>query len=140
MNKRQRPSDLYDKSIKIRLAPTAEALEILSEPQIVERIGHATKHLNKQPWIAERAGAKLLFVFHQLSKAGIYEMHIACPLASIRASRILASAAMDWLYHMGADVIVTSCPEGKIANMARKLEFVELTRTPELIYFMKQRC
>jgi len=133
-------SDLYDKTLAVRLAPIAEALEILSEPQIVARVGSAPISLRHQPWIIDYAGARMLFIFWPLgSVPNVYHVHIACPLQSIRACRILAKGVDEWLFSIGAEVLVTSCPEGKIANMARKLGWTEIGVKCSLVHFIKLR-
>ena len=104
----------------IRLASDKEAKQILLEPQIVARVGLLAEHIKVQPWIAHNKEHRLLFVFWEAG-AGVYEMHIACPKDSIRSSRVLAVEAMSWLFSMGAEKIITNCPRGKIANMAKKL-------------------
>jgi len=104
----------------IRLASQAEAIEILREPQTVARLDMHPEELVEQPWIAQQGEHRLMFVFWEIGKQ-IYEMHIAAPKDSILSCRKLAVEAMTWLFDMGAEKIVTDCPSGKIANMAKRL-------------------
>jgi hypothetical protein len=104
----------------IRLASDKEAKHILLEPQIVARVGLLAEHIKVQPWIAHNDMHQLLFVFWEIED-GVYEMHIASPKDSIRSSRKLTVEAMEWLFSMCADKIITNCPRGKISNMAKKL-------------------
>ena len=86
----------------------------------------------------------MIFEFKQVShrELKIFEMHIACPKESIRASRLLSIGVMEWLFEeQEAKVLMTSCPEGKTANMIRKLGATEVREDPEtgLLYFMYVR-
>jgi len=104
----------------IRLGSHDEAIEILSEPQTVARLGMIPETMKTQPWIAYNETDKLLFVFWEVDDA-VYEMHIASPKSSIRSCRKLAYEAMNWIFDHGAEKIITNCIAGKIANMAEKL-------------------
>jgi len=104
----------------IRLGSQEEAIEILSEPQTVARLGVIPEMMNTQPWIAYNETDKLLFVFWEADYA-VYEMHIASPKDSIRSCRKLAFEAMNWVFDHGAEKIITNCIAGKIANMAERL-------------------
>ncbi len=116
----------------IRLATRTEAIEIMNEPQIVERVGVMAEKFLYQPYIASNENHVLLFVFWETDIPKVYEMHIAVPRASILSCRELAKLAMNWVFYMGADKIVTNCPKGKISNMAKKLG---MTLTSEHHYY-----
>lgn len=105
----------------IRLASEKEALEIMSEPQIVERVGKVAHKFCYQPWVAYNdLGHRLLFVFYE-SDYPKFEIHIASPKDSILSCRKLAKEALIFIFAMGAESIVTDCPKGKISNMAKKM-------------------
>ena len=57
-----------------------------------------------------------------------FEVHIASPKESIFHSRVLVRAIIDWLFSMGVEKILTCCPEGKIANLARKTGLKEVDK------------
>lgn len=116
----------------IRLARQKEAIEIMNEPQIVDRVGIMAERFLSQPYIASNEKHVLLFVFWETNAPGVYEMHIAVPRASLLSCRKLATEAMSWVFNMGADKIVTNCPKGKISNMAKKLG---MTLTHEHHYY-----
>ncbi len=105
----------------IRLALQSEAVDIMNDPRIIERVGFVTNQFNYQPWIAfNDLGHKLLFVFWQV-KEGSFEFHLTSPRDSIMSCRKLAREALDWIFEMGAEKIITNCPKGKISNMAEKV-------------------
>lgn len=106
----------------IRLASNSEALKIMNEPQIVERVGKSAESFHYQPWMVENdLGHRLLFVFWQVSDDMTFEIHIAAPKDSILSCRKLAAEALRWIFAMGAEKIQTNCPKGKISNMAIKM-------------------
>ena len=117
----------------IRLCSQSEALEILNEPQTIERLGLISEKVFS-PWIVSEGDHKLMFVFWIVSE-GEYEMHIACPKKSIIKSRFLAKKAMDFVFSLGAKKIITDCPKGKISNMAIKLGMSEYKRVGDKVYF-----
>lgn len=105
----------------IRLALQSEAIDIMNDPRIVERVGFVTNQFNYQPWIAfNDLGHKLLFVFWQATE-GAFEFHLTAPRDSIMSCRKLAHEALSWVFSVGAKSIITNCPKGKISNMAEKL-------------------
>lgn len=120
--------------MEVRLASEAEALEIVSEPATVQRINKVPEHMTRQPWIIEDDGRRMMFVFWWDSP-GVYEAHIAMPKRDVIASRWLTYNLLWWLFDHGADRIITSCPEGKIANLARKLGMQETGRDDHHIHF-----
>lgn len=122
----------------IRLASMAEAVEILSDKNITQRINYQGDAFTVQPWVVEKNHHKLLFVFWPQDVYDNYEMHIACPKASILKSRELTRVALNWLREKGVKSIATYCPEGKIANMARKLHFTELGKEGDTVFFRRK--
>ncbi len=93
----------------------------MNEPQIVERVGFVTEKFNYQPYIAYNDNHILLFVFWETDTTKVYEIHIAAPRESILSARKLSTEALNWIFEMGAEKIITNCPKGKISNMAEKV-------------------
>lgn len=117
-----------------RLATSAEAIDVLSEPETVKRTGKVPESLIAQPWCVSDGDSKMIFLFWVL-EPGTYEVHIAAPKKDIRHSRRYASLIIKWLFSNGAERLVTNCPEGKISNLARKLGMKEYKRDGREIYF-----
>lgn len=66
---------------------------------------------------------------------GAYEVHIACPRASIKASRVLVMLGLRWIVtdnNFLAKKLITQAPKGKILNFCLKLGFKQVA--DELIY------
>jgi len=138
------------KDTKITIATMTECLNILSEPRLLATlpiygITYLYKYIqdSKHPYyILRYKQYSMLFIVHEAHKeAGIYECHVACPADSIVASRVLTLSAMNWFFKEHAPDaagLITSCPEGKIANMCRKIGFKEVKRDSgsNLVYFM----
>lgn len=121
--------------MQFRLASEEEALEIVSDPAIVKRIQVVPKSITRQPWIVEDGGHRLLAVFW-LVAPGVYEAHIAMLRRDVIASRWLAYNLLKWLFSNGAGKVVTNCPSGPIANLARKLGMREVVRVDhQTVYF-----
>lgn len=118
----------------IRLASEEEALLILNEPRNSKRIGKIAESCIYQPWIAEKENKRLLFLFWAVHEK-TYEMHIAAPKSDLIMCRFLAKEAMEWVFSMGAEKIITNCPKGKIANMATKLGMKPYNTEGNIIYF-----
>lgn len=116
-------------------ASELESYNILAEKQLIKHLPIAgvseladyTAEHKHTFYLASFRGYSLLFFFfeHSSSKhGGIYDLHIACPKNSIRASRVLAICTAKWIAKIGApdaQMLVTRCPEGSIANMCTKL-------------------
>lgn len=136
-------------NFKFRDAELTEMLDILIEPQLVGLILKDPKtprtvaelagalHLSKAAYkIVEYGSYRTLFELQRRTH-GVYEIHIACPRASVRASRVMSLALMLYsLTELGAAGLITKCPEGKIANMIRKLGAKEVKRDGTDRYFM----
>lgn len=117
-----------------RQCEKAEALEILREDSILSRTRVFPKELLHQPWICEKDGAKLLFFFWEVEPF-VYEMHIACPKKSILKSRELAYWALIYVLSFYAKKVITNCPKGKIANMAKKLGMKQARSIQNTIFY-----
>lgn len=136
------------KGFNVYEATPTECLDILSESQILKHI--PVKSVSELPdyirthkhlfYISGFRKYKMLFFFYEREyMKDVYDIHIACPRNSIVASRVLVTMAAKWILDTGttgAKALVTSCPEGKIANMCRKLGGIELRRGEKNLYFM----
>lgn len=125
----------------IQPATESEYFSIVNEPGLLERIkegneGKPPVYNADSTYILRYKKYRLIFTLKDLG-AGIYETHIACPKDSIRASRILVLAGIRWIAHEKAPIaLLTSCPEGKIANMCRKIGFIEVKKIKDKVYFI----
>lgn len=140
-------------SCLIAKATIEECLDILSEPRLlavlpIEGITHLYKYIqdSKHPYyiLKYKQYSMLFIVWKLVGPSSIHECHVACPSDSIVASRVLTLSAMKWFfkeYAPEAKGLITSCPEGKIANMCRKIGFTEVKREDslDLVYFMVVR-
>jgi hypothetical protein len=118
---------------EVRLATLGEKEEILADAALSH-----LPNITTTPHIIIYNSFRMLFEFN-LKAGGIYEVHVACPKDSRQASRILALAMCAWLFKVGVSGItglITSCPEGKIANMIRKIGGTEVKREGSTVYFM----
>lgn len=139
------------KGFDIRLATMDECLDIMSEPRLlsllpIEGITYLYKHIQDAEYpryIVKYKQYSMLFVLWQIREsASIYEIHVACPADSIIASRVLTLATMNWIFKeskLEVKALLTSCPEGKIANMCRKIGFKEIKKVGDLVYFLASR-
>lgn len=132
---------------KVTEATAVESHEILAEPHLIKHLDvkdaselsdYILKHKHTFH-ILKYKRYKMLFFFYALKdKKEVVEFHVACPKDSVVASRVLLLAAGTWVIKKGAadsKVLISSCPEGKIANTARKLGGIEITRIGSIIYF-----
>lgn len=118
---------------KVTEATPVESYEILSEPQLIKHlpiqgIYQLPDYIRTHRYILHLASFgkhDLLFFFFEHARLDdVYEIHIACPRNSIRASRVLATLAAKWIASkgtIGAKALITKCPKGKISNMCTKL-------------------
>lgn len=118
----------------IRLASQEEAIDILNEPQNANRIGLVTEKLIYQPWMVELKDKKMMFVFWMLDKETC-EVHIACKKDSILKCREMSKEVLDFLFGYRVNRVITNCPEGKIANMAKKMGMTEYKKIDKTVYF-----
>ena len=120
--------------MSVRLAEELEAIEILSEPDTIRRTGKIPEHTVFQPWICEDVDSKMLFFFWSTGQPRVYEFHVAAPKKDIGASRKLSLELMEWLFTHGAKKLVSNCPEGKIANLARKVGMRVYARNDQTVF------
>ncbi len=124
--------------IIVRPATEAEWLEIVTEPQIASLIRKDAAY-NEHCHLVLYNQYRLLATFWETTEEGIYEVHIACPKASIRASRVLTLGGLQWLASpegRNAKAAITNCPEGTMANLCRKLGYKEIRRIKDILYFI----
>jgi len=130
----------------VTTATLEESTAILSEPHLLTLLKSKPTLTQLPAYLAARAipyniirykSYKLLFEYKPRT-TGVYEIHIACPKASIVASRVLSIATIVWLFSNLPDskALITSCPEGKIANMCRKVGGRELHRVGNTVHFI----
>jgi hypothetical protein len=136
------------KGFEIRLATMDECLDIMSEPRLlsllpIEGITYLYKYIQDSEYpryIVKYKQYSMLFVVWEVyAETSIYEIHVACPSNSIIASRVLTLATMNWIFKesgLSVKALLTSCPEGKIANMCRKIGFKEIKKVGDLVYFL----
>lgn len=133
-------------AFKVTYATSEEANSILSEPQLFAslpldeliELPSYIAQLKIPLYIITFKSFRMLFKVFEVSN-GIHECHVACPKDSIIASRVLTLASMKWFFkeaYPEAKGLITSCPEGKIANMCRKIGFKEIRKEDDLVYFM----
>jgi len=133
-------------TFKVNYATPEQSLDILSEPQLfaalpLDNLSELPGYISTRKiplYIITFKSFKMLFKVFEV-KEGIHECHVACPKDSIRASRALTLASMQWFFkeaYPEAKGLITSCPEGKIANMCRKIGFKEVRKENDLVYFM----
>lgn len=118
----------------IRIATQKEAVDLFNKTEIINRVGKKANSFIYQPFIAFNANSEMLFVFWS-NDDGSVEIHIAQPREYIHSSRELCGKIINWLFDHGAQRVVTSAPEGKIANLARKVGMRKYKADSELIYF-----
>lgn len=134
------------REFEVRLATYEEVYSVLREPKLLDVVGLSSeKELpeyfqtrSNKFHIVKYKGDCIIFVFKEVC-LGVFEFHMACPESSKKSSRILAYAALKWIYLGEGNYVkhfYTSCPEGKIANFIRKFGAREVKRTGELVHFM----
>lgn len=125
----------------IHSATPEEYHSIVTEPNIINPIKEANQGLTPDyednSYIIKYREYRLLFTIFE-KHPGVYEIHIACPRNSIIASRALALAIMTWVEskYSNTKAIITNCPEGKIANMVRKLGFIQIDKEEDKLHFI----
>lgn len=130
-----------------RLASQEEVLDILREKHLIALLAPKSRTLTELAGaIALRQPRYMLASYkqyHTLFRAddlgnNLCDVHIACPKASKVASRILVLGLCAWLFKLSElrpKTLMTSCPEGKIANMLRKVGAVEVKTLNGKVYF-----
>jgi hypothetical protein len=132
--------------IHIKLASLQQCLDIMSEPHLLTALGIEDSSklegyiLSRQHpfYLAQTGKYRLLFQCWARDN-GIYSFHVACPKSSIRGSRTLVLAAMSWVldtYKQDLKALTTECPEGKMANLCRKLGAIEIKSFKDRVHFM----
>lgn len=134
-------TDLLEQ-FEVREATNAEIYSLLEDfslrckitlPGALDTLGF--KHT---PYVIKLDPYIMLFNLWEV-KGGLYQIHIICPRAHTKGSRALALAAMTWAFsreELGVKALLTMCPEGKIANMVRKLGFRKIKQLEDQCYFI----
>jgi len=122
----------------VNVATKAEIEAIVSEPQIASKLPNTVEYIlaSSVPYYIIRYKEYSLLLSLSSVSAGVLEVHVACPAASIVASRILALLGFKWAASNAESkvhTLLTTAPAGKIANFAKKVGFVEYERTETLI-------
>jgi len=114
-------------------ADTEQTLKILLEPQLFKHLpvalpsgmaDYVRTHKHILYFASFNQYSLLFFFFEHPRMNDVYEIHVACPKDSIRASRVLTALAGKWVAKtgtIGAKALITKCPAGKISNMCKKL-------------------
>lgn len=130
---------------KVAEATVEECYKILSEPQLINQISiedisglydYIERHKHTFHRVSFKSYSMLFFHFEVDATRNIHEVHIVCPKNSIIASRALAIVISVYLAGQGAEVLITACSKGKIANMARKIGWTQVKQTKDRVYFM----
>jgi hypothetical protein len=129
-------SNVSPEDFSIRRASLTETLDILNDPKLVLSMGVPSESNIERDdyYIITLKSYTMLFTLKE-REGKVYEGHLAVPKASIRASRILALIALQWIFNKsGFDVnaVITSCPEGTASNLARKIGCTEVSVDKEL--------
>lgn len=130
---------------KVQIASRDDCLAMLATPAILESFGLNTStelpaYLDSYAdtfYKLSYTKYRLIFTYFERS-AGVYEIHLACPQDSTRASRLLSLYIIYWMFRdsgLNPIALTTNCPEGKIANMLRKMGTTELKTINNLVYF-----
>lgn len=120
-------------SYTVRVATRIEASLILSEPQIASKLAKSVSQIlasGKVYWLLEYSNYQLLVSLTSTEEEGVVDAHIACPKSSILASRILTLLAMEWIARTvdaSTKELITTVPNTKMANFARKVGWVQYT-------------
>jgi len=120
----------------IRAASKEEILSILCESQIASKLARPVLEClgeENSYIIIIYDQYRMLASVQRTNTKGTYEVHIACPRDSIRASRLLAYIGMKWIIadpNIKAKVLITTAPLGKISNFLKKLKFKQLELLP----------
>ena len=122
--------------LNIKTATHEECLDILSEPRLfnilpIEPGGTLEDYLKTTDVVFRLlvfGKYKLLFRIECIGH-GNYTFHLMCPAASIPQSRKMTVLAIYWAFHVYKGCILAlycTCPQGKMANLARKVGATEL--------------
>ena len=126
---------------KVRQCTSSEWYKIAKEPQIADRVREVTGR-DVAPFVL---GAQLLqyreytLLFHwEVVRADTYQAHIAVPLDSIRASRVMSLLAINWLFTTRPELnmLIIVPMKGKMTNMAEKLGFIRMPSSKINMYYL----
>ncbi len=133
-------------NFKVQPASREDCLDLLDTPAVLESFGLSS--FDELPTCLDTYADpfykltykkyRLLFTYFERN-AGVYEIHLACPKDSVIASRVLSLYIIHWMFKLSGlnpVVLTTNCPEGKIANMLRKMGTTELKTDSSWVYFM----
>jgi hypothetical protein len=126
------------KDFEVSIATNKDKFVILSEPQLENLFFSHRELCETELLIIKYKTYKMLVQLKEL-KDNIWEIHIACPKDSLKANRILSMAIAMWCLKVGCPdikALITSCPEGKIANMLRKIGASEVANDEGTLVFM----
>lgn len=90
-------------------------------------------------YIVKYADYSMIFTLEEMKyRTGAYEYHVACPRRSVLASRVLILTSLHWIFNkdLKVTVLVSDCPEGVIANTARKAGAIEIANINKHVYFI----
>ena len=135
-----------DLPITVHPANLTEQYDILSEPRLLAML-HDSPTLEELPtYLAERTHnfylvrygvyRMILELYPRPSMPEVYEFHVAVPKDSIIASRVLVRTSIEWSLSSGIQALVTTCPEGKMANLVRKVGCKEIKRSKGIVTFL----
>jgi hypothetical protein len=122
--------------LNIKTATHEECLDILSEPRLFNLLsikpGVTLDEFLKTTDVVFRilvyGKYKTLFRVECIGH-GNYTFHLMCPAASIPQSRKMTILAIYWAFYVYKGCILAlycTCPQGKMANLARKVGATEL--------------
>jgi len=130
----------------VRDATYEEAEEIISEPQITERVIARLGHAPIVPecrklvlWGRHRMMFTYEIRYDSTASVQVVYAHIAVPKASIPACRVLALLASYWVLNVAAPeavALMVDMPEGKMSNMAVKLGYVRKELGDQVVYVL----
>jgi hypothetical protein len=128
--------------MNITAATEEEKLAILDEKRITRDLGPELKatllRLDIPLYMIHFEHYSMLFNVTLLADK-VCAVHVYCPRASIKASRVLSLGVINWIIQEampGVRAMVTNCLEGTAANMARKLGGIEIKKEGRYVYFV----
>jgi hypothetical protein len=132
---------MYPSKFEVSPVTPEEYKEIVTSPNIIGSLKKAndgeTPTYTDDSYIIRYGKYRAMgTILH--SSEGVYEIHIAVPIDSVRYCRVLALGAMTWIkeeYDTNAKAVFTTAPEGKIANFVRQLGFTQSDKVADKLYF-----
>ena len=132
-------------SVSVSRASLEECFEIVREPRLLkafpvpeEELKDYLRDSGKEYYLVRAGDKKLLFYSSHLGN-NIYDFHVACPRGSIIYSRQMVVIALAWVFHSRKDylrALTTDCPEGKMANLCRKVGAREIKSHKGRVHFL----